>query len=202
MLQIIYLHGFLSGPDSAKARLVEDWLSNNRPNIQFLCPNLSAYPDKSIETLEYLIAENLEFTPMLLGSSLGGYWATWLSETCDLPVLLVNPAVRPSILLPEYLGVELKNYYSEEVCTLSESDIEILTSVEKSEISCKENYWLMAQTEDETLDYKLAVKKYAGCRQLVENGGNHGFADFGRWIPSAIDFLVRRREEILAERPC
>ena len=200
-MQVIYLHGFLSGPESAKACAVEVWLSDNRPDIQFMCPSLSAYPGKSIETLEQLIAENLEYTPMLLGSSLGGHWATWLAETCDLPVVLINPAVKPSILLPEYLGVELKNYYSNEVCTLSNSDIEILVSIEKSEIFCKENYWLMTQTKDQTLDYKLAVKKYAGCRQLVEDGGNHSFADFERWVPSAIDFLIGRRDEILAERP-
>ena len=201
MLQLVYLHGFLSGPESAKARLVEAWLAANRPDIQFFCPALSASPRKAIDTIEQMIIEQLEFTPMLMGSSLGGYWATWLAETCDLPTVLINPAVEPSILLPEYLGVKLKNYYSDEVYTLEKTDIDTLLSVEKPTISSHDNYWLMVQTEDETLDYKLAVKKYSGCRQLVEESGSHSFADFERWIPSTVDFLTRRREEILAARP-
>lgn len=200
-MQLIYIHGFLSGPESAKAQQVEAWISDHRPDIQFNCPSLSAYPGEAIDTLEHIITSNLEHIPMLMGSSLGGYWATWLVESCDLPAVIINPAVRPSILLPEYLGVELKNYYSDEAYTLSDTDIDILLSVEKNEISSYDNFWMMTQTGDETLDYQLAVKKYSSCHQLVEEGGNHSFVDFQRWIPSAIDFLTCRREQILDERP-
>lgn len=133
---------------------------------------------------------------MLVGSSLGGYWATWLAEQYGLPAVLINPAVKPSILLPEYLGVELKSYHTQESYILDEKDVRDLMAVDVAEIQKEANYWVMVQTADESLDYKLAVDKYAGCRQLVEEGGDHGFVGFERWIPSAIRFLEQRRTVI------
>ncbi len=125
----------------------------------------------------------------VIGSSLGGFWATWLVEDYDLRAALINPAVRPSMLEPGYLGVELRNYHSGEACTLTHEDVANLESVRVDAITRPENIWLLAQKGDDTCDYRLAAKKYAACRQTIEGGGDHSFQNYERWIPEIIDFL-------------
>lgn len=198
MVVLIYLHGFLSAPESTKAVLTKNWLLQNRPDVKYLCPRLSPYPSKAKDTLVKLMSEYSDAKPVLVGSSLGGYWATWLAETYDLPAVLVNPAVKPSMFLPEYLGVELKNYYSDETYVLDDDDVKSLSEVNVARIEKPENYWLMVQTGDDTLDYQLATKKYLGCRQLVEMGGNHSFENYESWIPVVLKFLEERRSELVS----
>jgi len=135
------------------------------------------------------MAEPYEKT-MLVGSSLGGYWSTWLAEEYGHQAVVVNPAVQPSMLNREdYLGVELTNYYSDDVYILGERDTEELFSVFVDEIKNPERLWLMAQIGDDTCDYRLAMKKYAGCKQLIEEGGDHEFQGYENWIPEIVKFL-------------
>ena len=189
MSHLLYIHGFLSSPLSYKAVQVDTWLRENRPDIHYHCPALSAYPAPTRNTLESLIEKLLPEPVYLMGSSLGGYWATWLVEKYGLRAVLINPAVKPGMLKPEYLNVELQNYHSEETYRLTEKDVDALFAVDVTEIRFHENYWLMVQTGDETLDYRLAVEKYTGTKQLIEDGGDHSFQGFERWIAEAIDFL-------------
>ena len=129
---------------------------------------------------------------MLIGSSLGGYWCTWLAEEYGYRTVVVNPAVRPSMFnKAEYLGVELQSYYSDKVFTLGEQDVVDLKSVFVDRISNPERIWVMAQKGDETCDYRLAVEKYKGCKQTIEEGGDHGFQGYERWIPDIVGFLER-----------
>ena len=192
---VIYLHGFLSAPESTKATLTRHWIAKHRPDIEYLCPRLSSYPSAAKTTLIELLDQVIDQNPVLIGSSLGGYWATWLSEKYDLPAVLINPAVSPSMFLPEYLGVELKNFYSDETYILDHADVQELRLADVSKLRSPKNFWLMVQTADESLDYRLAIKKYAESRQLVENGGNHSFENYQRWLPSVIDFLEQRAAE-------
>ncbi len=189
MPHLLYIHGFLSSPASHKAVQVEQWLATHRPDIEYHCPFLSAYPEQSRYTLETLVEQYLPEPVYLMGSSLGGYWATWLVEKYGLRAVLINPVAEPGLLNPDYLHVELKNYHSEHTYVLTEHDAKALLAVNVSNIQFPNHYWLMVQTGDETLDYRLAVEKYAACRQLVEEGGDHAFQGFQRWIGDAIDFL-------------
>jgi hypothetical protein len=129
---------------------------------------------------------------MLIGSSLGGYWCTWLAEEYGHRAAVINPAVEPSLLnRDEYLGVELKNYYSDDFYVLGEQDAVDLLSVFVDEIKHPERFWLLAQTGDDTCDYRLAVEKFRDCKQTIEEGGDHGFQGYERWIPEIVDFLER-----------
>ncbi len=190
MYSFVYLHGFLSSPSSLKAVQTRDWLLAERPDIQYYCPFLSAHPATARESLEALLASLSGTQVMLMGSSLGGYWASFFAERDNLPAVLINPAVTPSMLLPEFLGKPLKNYHTDDTYVLNEFDVAAIRAVDTPEITRKENYWLMVQRGDETLDYLQAVHKYQGCRQLVENGGNHSFEGFERHIPAAVEFLT------------
>ena len=189
MSHLLYIHGFLSSPASHKAVQVKQWLLSHRPDIHYHCPALTAYPGQTRSTLESLVEQLMPEPVFLMGSSLGGYWATWLVEKYGLRAVLINPAVRPSMLNPDYVNVELKNFHNADTYRLTEQHIEELFAADISEIRLHDNYWLMVQTDDETLDYRLAVEKYSACKQLIEEGGDHSFQNFDRWIGDAIAFL-------------
>lgn len=189
MKYLVYLHGFLSSPSSYKASATRKWLLNERADIEYRCPALSSYPGQAIQTIRNMMAELKGHQVMLVGSSLGGYWSTWLAEEYAVRAVLINPAVRPSMFKPDFLGVELKSYYSDETCVLTDKDVEDLKSVYVEKVTKPENIWLMAQTGDETCDYRLSVDKYQGCRQTVEEGGDHSFQNYESWIPDIIEFL-------------
>lgn len=189
MSALIYIHGFLSSPRSLKALQVQAWLQAHRPDIRYECPFLTPYPGQVQRQLEALV-QALQPQPVyLLGSSLGGYWATWLAEQFDLRAVLINPAVRPSMLMPEFLGATLQNYHTADTYQLTPAHIDEIRAVDTPQLQRPANYWVLLQSADETLDYRRAVAKYRACRQLVEAGGDHGFQGFERWLPAILDFF-------------
>jgi predicted esterase YcpF (UPF0227 family) len=192
MSTLLYLHGFLSSPQSDKAIDTQKWLLENHPEIKFHCPFLTPYFGEMRIMLETFIQENP--TPVyIMGSSLGGYWATYLAEKYNLRAILVNPLVDPHVLDREtYVGVELKNYHTEDTYVLNEQHVEELLFINTPEITRHDNYYLMVQTGDESLDYQLAVKKYNQSKQLVIDGGDHSFQDYLSHLPAAIEFLFEK----------
>lgn len=188
MAALLYLHGFLSSPLSFKAQQAQAWLAAKHPEIDYHCPQLSPYPAETQRVLEQLV-ELLGWQPVyLMGSSLGGFWATWLAEKYNLRALLINPAVNPQEFMPKYLGLELKSYHTDDVYQLHAHHIDEIKAVDVQPQRL-DNYWLLLQTGDETLDYRQAVKKYAGCKQTVEAGGDHAFQGFERYLESGLEFL-------------
>jgi predicted esterase YcpF (UPF0227 family) len=192
MPTLLYIHGLLSSPKSKKAIQTKNWLQVNRPEIKYSCPFLTPYPDETRITLKKIV-ENLrddnDGKVYLMGSSLGGFWATWLVEKYNIRAVLINPAVKLSLFNDGYINVPLKNYHTDDTYELSVEDIDEFRHVTIENISHPENYFVMVQTGDEVLDYKLAVNKYAGSKLLVEEGGNHGFSDFKSKISLAMAFL-------------
>lgn len=197
MNTLLYIHGFLSSPQSEKAVQVKNWLSDHRPHIKFICPLLTPYPGDTRETLEGLV-ENAMMTSTatvyLMGSSLGGFWATWLVEKYNLKAVLINPAVTLSLFNQGYINTPLKNYHTDDIYELTESDIDEFHRVNVESISRTQNYFVMLQTGDDVLDYRLAVNKYAGCKQLIEEGGHHSFTKFDSKIELALNFLEASNE--------
>lgn len=188
MPSLLYIHGFLSSPESLKAVQTGKWLHDHRPHTRYLCPFLTPYPDETRVTLETLVEQS--GSPVhLIGSSLGGFWATWLAEKYDLRAVLVNPVVDLSLFRGQYLNCPLKNHHTEDTYVLREEHIAHFQAVDTPVIQRPENYLLMVQTGDEVLDYRLAVKKYAGCRQIVEAGGDHTYQHFEAHIVGAMTFL-------------
>lgn len=190
MSLLLYIHGFLSSPLSHKAQQVQAWLEENRPDIDYVCPALTAYPDQSVSVLENIIEEHQPEPVYLLGSSLGGFYATWLGEKHNLRAVLVNPAVTPHRLIGEHLNRDLQNYHTDEHYRLRPHHIDQLRALDRDRLQYPANYWLMVQTGDETLDYRQAVEKYRSCRQLVEEGGDHTFQNFDRWLPEIFAFFT------------
>jgi hypothetical protein len=190
---VLYIHGFLSSPSSSKAQQTKAWLAQNKPETTFLCPQLSSYPHEAKAQLLSCIEPYTASELCVIGSSLGGFWASHLVEE-DLArkAVLINPAVAPHLRFKHYIGEPLKSYYSDDVYTLKQSDIGLLGACESPRLSRPQAYWLLAQKEDEVLDYRLAQERYASCKSNIEDGGNHIFIDYSRWLPEIATFFEAR----------
>lgn len=187
---ILYLHGFNSSPASFKARLVEEYLRHQGRDQDFVCPALPHQPLKAIALVERAILSARESSDCpvgLIGSSLGGFYATWLAEKHGLKAALVNPAVRPFELLRDYLGQQV-NLYTGEKYEITCRDIDHLRGLEVPAID-PARFLLLAQTGDEVLDYRQGVDKYRGARQIMIEGGDHAFRNFADYIAVILQFL-------------
>lgn len=186
--KLIYLHGFNSSPDSYKARALKLTMQAMQLDQYLEIPDIPPVPIDAIEMLvksteRIQITHNVAFA----GSSLGGFYATWLAERFGGKAVLINPAVRPYVLLEKYLG-ENVNYYTSERWQLNEVHIQQFRELEIDKITQPERYLLMLQTGDETLDYQHAVVKYADCNVVIEEGGDHSFVDFEKHIDRLLQF--------------
>lgn len=184
---ILYLHGFTSGPQSHKAQALSSRMEERGMGGAFVCPQLPAAPAEAVRLTESIF----ETQPVvaLVGSSLGGYYATWLAEKFDLRAVLVNPAVVAHISLERYIGQQ-QWLYSGERFDFTQRHIEELRSIEVPLLGNPKRFWLMVEEGDEILDYRQAVGRYAGARQTVLPGGNHSFTRWEKYLDDVIDFCL------------
>lgn len=183
----VYLHGFNSSPDSFKARLLQDRLAALGRGAQFAAPVLSHWPHEAIANVERLLAQQADFPVTLVGSSLGGHYATWLAERHGCRAVLVNPAIRPHDLLASCLGPQT-NLYTGARYELTARHIEQLAALHVETITRPERYLLVVALDDEVLDSRVALAKYEGARRIVHSGGDHGFGAFADYLDAVIEF--------------
>ena len=182
---LLYLHGFNSASSSHKARVLQTTMTRLNRGAQFLAPDLPHRPAQAIALLETLI-EQMPKTSTLVGSSLGGYYATYLAERHDLKAVLINPAVAPFRLLAPLIGPQ-KNYYTGEVYEFTPQHLAELEELEIAVLH-PEHYYLLVQTVDEVLDYRDAAARYVGAKQSVIPGGDHGFQQIENYLSDILAF--------------
>jgi len=184
---IIYIHGFNSSTASEKARQFESLCSRSE-DYSVAVPELSHDPRRALAQLEALIDDAGRNIHILVGSSLGGYYATWLAEKYGCRAALVNPAVSPAKTLgEEFLGPQ-KNLYTGEEYEFTRQYADYLDTLDVNPLQHAKNYLLLVQTGDEVLDYRQAVARYAGSIQVVQAGGSHRFEGFAAVVPAILEF--------------
>jgi len=163
----MYLHGFGGSGQGVKAGLFRKRFEGN-----LIAPSLSPIPELAIDTLKQIVETITDHTTLtLIGSSLGGYYATWLAEHYGLKAVLINPSTRPYETLKNVRGY---NYYDESLFDWNQQHIESLHQFDVQNIT-PEQYMVLLQKGDELLDYKKAEMKYEGSTLVIEENGNHSY---------------------------
>jgi uncharacterized protein len=183
---VVYLHGFNSAPQSRKAQTLKRYMEAQGLGHLFACPALPHRPAEAIALAERELTRHAAGTVTLVGSSLGGFYATYLAEQRGLRAVLINPAVRPQRDLESYLGPQ-RNLYTGEEYQLTVAYIDEWRQLEVSRVHA-DRYLLLVETGDEVLDYREAVRKYTGARQIVIEGGDHSLASFPQHLPLILEF--------------
>jgi len=188
---LIYLHGFCSSPASGKARRLGKYMADKGLADQFWCEQLPVSATAAMALVDSVIAR-CETPPSLVGSSLGGFYATWLAEKHGLKAALINPVVLASRDPGLFLGPQ-HNFHTGEVFEFTETHIAELRALALPAITRPQRYWLLAETGDEVLDCRAAVRYYSGARQTLLEGGDHGFSHFEDYLERLLEFaeLVR-----------
>ncbi|MCK5394946.1 MAG: esterase YqiA [Gammaproteobacteria bacterium] len=187
--KLLYLHGFNSSPQSFKAQLVIDYLKAKDCLDLLICPQIPTVPEEAKQFLEQIVEEALENHQLsFVGSSLGGYYATYLAEKYSGPAVLINPSVKPYETLKAYLG-ENKFYFEDGCWEFDETHIQQLKDMDVGDITRAERYLILLQTGDETLDYREAELKYKNSHCIIEQGGDHAFTGLERYLDQIFDFV-------------
>ncbi len=188
---LLYLHGFLSSPQSEKAQQTIAYCDNIGMTGSYTLPFMRGGPRQSINELCTWVEANSDKDLIIIGSSLGGYYAAYLSEKYALPAALINPAVRPFDLLESRIGSH-KNYHTEESHEVTEDHMDELRELFVDEPQHIDKLMILVQTGDETLDYRLALEKYNRSLCIARIGGDHSYANYACDLPQIFDFLLSR----------
>jgi predicted esterase YcpF (UPF0227 family) len=186
---ILYLHGFRSSPRSFKATLVAQKMAQLGRADELACPQLPASPTAAIE-LALQLADGVPADRLaIVGSSLGGFYATWLAERLGCRAVLLNPAVRPLANLEQQVGVTTA-WHSDQPFEFRREYIDQLRDLQVDKITRPERYLLIAATGDEVLDYRDMVAHYAGARQVIIEGSDHAIAEFADVVDDVLAFCL------------
>jgi predicted esterase YcpF (UPF0227 family) len=186
---LLYLHGFRSSPRSYKARVVQARMEALGRADDLILPQLPASP-KAAMALVLTLAERHAGSAgglSIIGSSLGGFYATWLAERFGCRAALVNPAVDPLKDLDKHVGVTTQ-WHSDEPFEFKRAYIAELADLKVAHITDAQRYYLLAATGDEVLDYRDMVAHYTGAHQHVIQGGDHAVSDFEQYVDEVLAF--------------
>ena len=192
--KLIYLHGLNSAPQSTKATTLKAHVEALPEAIRplLLIPALPHRPAEAMTMVRHMIdiigAQGLT----LIGSSLGGYYATCLAEYYAIDrvkAVLINPTTGPAQDLKPYMGRQ-RNLYTSAEYDLTDAHLREFLELKVDRLTDPERYLLMVETGDEVLDYRLAIRHYAGAYQLVLGGGDHAFQHFEEQIGTILRFAA------------
>ena len=188
---IVYLHGFRSSPQSFKARLLAARLAELGRSDEWLCPTLPVSPAEAIALTEREIAARLDLVAKpgervtLIGSSLGGFFATYLAEKHGWRAALLNPAVVPDRDLSKYLG-EQPLWHGGGSIVVEPHHLDELRALAVTSVTQPARYYLIAATGDEVLDYREMLAHYPGVRTKLIEGSDHGISEFADYVDDVI----------------
>jgi predicted esterase YcpF (UPF0227 family) len=189
---LLYLHGFRSSPRSFKARVVQQRMEAAGLAASLICPQLPASPQAAMALVLTLVERHAakgEHELAIIGSSLGGFYATWLAERFGCRAALINPAVDPLKDLDKHVGVTTE-WHTGEPFEFKREYIDELAALKVARITRPERYFLLAATGDEVLDYRDMVAHYMGAHQHVIQGSDHAVSEFEQYVDEVLAFCL------------
>ncbi|MGE4124426.1 MAG: YqiA/YcfP family alpha/beta fold hydrolase [Pusillimonas sp.] len=187
---ILYLHGFRSSPQSAKAQMLAQAVARQQPDAEWVCPQLPASPAQAIELCNNLILtlSNPADELVVIGSSLGGYYAGHLAQAWGCRSVLLNPVIHAARDLATQVGTH-QQYHDDAPFVFLPEYIDELGSLEFTRPAPGNDHFLVACTGDEVLNWVEMARWYSGCRSRIINGSDHSISDFARWLPEVMQFI-------------
>jgi uncharacterized protein len=189
LTHLLYLHGFRSSPQSAKARQVAARVSERHPQVTWWCPQLPPSPKGAMEMVLGGIAGWPKASTGVMGSSLGGFYATCVAEAIGCKAVLLNPAVHPARDLAKYIGEHEAWHDPGQRFFFAPEFVDELKALETGPVTHPERYFAVIAKGDEVLDWREMTARYPGARIKLLEGGDHALSDFGRHIAEVFDFL-------------
>lgn len=194
LTHLLYLHGFRSSPQSMKARFAGAWMAAHRPDVRWWCPQLPPSPREALALVNEGTRGWPAATSAVIGSSLGGFYATVVAEQLGWRAVLLNPAVEPARDLAAYIGQQ-KAWHSADEFYFRAEYVEELRASRPAHITRPERYMAVIAKGDEVLDWREMSARYAGCRQRVLEGGDHALSNFEALWPDVCSFLGLDQDE-------
>ncbi|WP_166266299.1 YqiA/YcfP family alpha/beta fold hydrolase [Marinobacter caseinilyticus] len=185
---VLYLHGFNSSPQSQKLVELGGLLPELNPDVELVTPLLGFDPKQAYRRACEAYEAVSGRCAGVVGSSLGGYYATALSQRFGLKAVLINPAVYPYELLRSHLGPQ-HNPYTGERYVLTERHMADLRALDPGPLKHPKQLLLLLQSGDETLDFRQAIRRYPDSPAWIQPGGDHRFQRFDRVVPAMLEFL-------------
>jgi len=186
---LLYLHGFRSSPQSFKARRMAAEVAQRHPQVTWACPQLPPSPRAAAELISSIIAEWPRERMAVVGSSLGGFYATWAAEETGCRAVLLNPAVDPARDLARHIGEQASWHDPGERFWFAPEYIEELRALERRPITRPERYFAVIAKGDELLDWREMVARYPGAHVKLLEGSDHALSDFDHHLEDVLAFL-------------
>lgn len=187
MKRLVYLHGFRSSPQSEKAKLLARYWQRHHPEVCVIIPELAAAPTSAMAQARTALAGVEAEHCTLVGSSLGGYYATWLAQQIGCRCVCLNPAIRPIHDLAAHLGRHQRFGTLADYPFLAD-DLAALAQFSVDRITRPGRYLLIAATGDEIIDWRLMTSHYAGARMRIVQGSDHALSGFETHLPAIAEF--------------
>ena len=186
---LLYLHGFRSSPQSAKARVTAAWMQQHRPDVAWWCPQLPPSPREAMQLVQGRVAGWPAARTAVIGSSLGGFYATAVAERLGCRAVLLNPAVDPARDLTKYIG-ETTAWHGDERFFFKPEFIAELRQIAPASLTRLQRYFAIIAKGDEVLSWVEMSARYAGCRIKLIEGGDHALSDYeAAHLPQVVEFL-------------
>jgi predicted esterase YcpF (UPF0227 family) len=186
---VLYLHGFRSSPQSFKAQRLQAWLAAHRPDVHWCCPQLPPSPAAAWQLIQTLVAGWPQDGMAVLGSSLGGFYATVAAEHFGCPAVLLNPAVDPARDLAKYIGEQTQFHNPQERFFFRPEFVDELRALAPAAVTRPGRYFAVIARGDEVLDWREMNARYSGCHIRLLQGGDHALSDFDAHLPHLLTFL-------------
>ena len=186
---LLYLHGFRSSPQSAKAQQMAQVVAREFPAVTWWCPQLPPSPKEAMDMVAAGIAAWPAQRMAVVGSSLGGFYATWVTERMGCKAALLNPAVDPARDLEKYIGDVTSWHDPSENFYFKPEYIAELRDLTCGPLVDPARYFAIVCKGDEVLDWREMVARYTQARVLLREGGDHAISDFDVYIPEILEFL-------------
>lgn len=186
---LLYLHGFRSSPQSAKARLVAQHMSEQHPDVVWLCPQLPPSPQEAMALVSQATAAWPSDSMAVVGSSLGGFYATWVAEQRGCKAVLLNPAVNPARDLEKYIGEQTQFHAPEESFYFKAEYVQQLRDLACGDLRQPDNYFCIIAKGDEVLDWREMQARYHAAKVLLLEGGDHAISNFADHLQKVMAHL-------------